>query len=437
MKREYFILNQYINIVKNYCDKARKLGVLEYVLSDIFQKVIIFVGGFVIVRILTKEDYGSYTYILNTFNIFYLFGDFGISAAVLQYASVNYLNEEKRKMYIRYGRNVLRIVSGLSVVGIFLISFVYRFTIEGTRELFCLLIFLPAFKNEINYFQMILRVELRNKIYAGINFMATIIHYIALIGMAIFMGLEGAVAAVYPEVLVVLIMYIVAIKPTTTYQNINVDFTQEEKKIFWKFAILMQINQMSLAVLNYLDIYCLGITIKQPEIIAEYKVASTIPTALYFIPKSIMFFMVPLMGRKKQNLDWTKKAFGKIVFINFILCLSITIIFSGFFSVIIRIVYGTKYAGSRMSFLVLLIGFVVYGVLQAPASNILVVQEKLKVIIFTSVMGAVLNIILNIWLINMVGSVGAAIATLLSHLFVGGILTLYLVVLFRRNKYKK
>ena len=55
----------------------------------------IFVGGFLVVRILTKEEYGTYTYILNIFSIFTLLGDLGISASVLQYGTVYYMKKGK------------------------------------------------------------------------------------------------------------------------------------------------------------------------------------------------------------------------------------------------------------------------------------------------------------------------------------------------------
>lgn len=435
MRKENFALNKYLKKIKDYYRKASKLGVWAYVLSDIFQKGMVFVGGFVIVRILTKEDYGSYTYILNTFSIFTLLGDFGISAAVLQYASVNYSNEEKRKMYISYGERVLKIVSLLSVIIIIFVSLFYEFTIPNTRKLFGILLLLPLFNNERLYFQSILRVELRNKEYARINILSTAIHYVALIGLAYYMGLEGAVVAAYPEALVVLMIYIATVKPGIYRRNIKLSI--QEKISFWKFAILMQINQTSLALLNYLDIYCLGITVKESAVIAEYKVASTIPTALYFVPKSIMFFMVPIIGRRKSDFAWMKSVFKKIVLANLLLCSGIAVVFSIFAEGILQLVYGAQYVKAITSFLILLVGFAVYGILQSPSSNILSVQERLKVVLLVSVAGALLNIALNIWLINEIGSTGAAIATASSHLFIGGILTIYLLKFFKRKEKEK
>lgn len=301
MKREHCIWNKYPYKLKDYAVKARKLGAMEYVLSDIFQKVMVFTGSFLIVRILSKEDYGNYTYLLNIFSIFTLCGDLGVSSAVLQNASCNFADIDKRNAYIKYGEKVLWMVSVLSVLIIFITSFVYPFTISGAKNLFRMLLFLPVFQNEIHYFQSILRIELRNKEYAKVNILATAAHYLSLIGLAYAAGLQGAVAAAYPEAIFVLAIYIFTIKPHKAYPA-RKELSTQEKIGFWKFALLMQVNQTSLALLNYLDIYCLGITIKDSAAIAEYKVASTIPTALYFIPKSIMFFIVPIMGRKKRIL---------------------------------------------------------------------------------------------------------------------------------------
>ena len=391
----------------------------------------IFVGGFLVVRILTKEEYGTYTYILNIFSIFTLLGDLGISASVLQYGTVYYMNNEKRKAYIRYGRKVIWFTSLLSVALIFFISYMYKFNIQNAGSLFRLLLLLPIFNNEILYFQSVLRIELRNKEYARINILSTAIHYTALIGMAFLAGVKGAIFAAYPETAIVLVVYIITVNPQI-YQG-NGNLSRQEKRDFWRFAILMQLNQTSLALLNYLDIYCIGLMLNTQEIIAEYKVASTIPTALYFIPKSIMFFIVPIMGRKKSDIEWTKSTLKKLVFINALLCGVVAIIVALLSKYIINIVYGQQYADSRMCFLVLLIGFVIYGALQCPASNILSIQEKLNVLFFTSAAGVALNIILNIWMIHMAGAVGAAIATVSSHLFIGIVLIYYLWLLLNKR----
>lgn len=426
-------LDSYLGQMRNYIERARKLGVLEYVISDIIQKVMVFVGGFVIVRILTKEDYGIYTYVLNIFNIFYLLGDFGISTAVLQRASVHYVDETKRKAYICYGSKAIRMVSFISICIMVGAVLFYPFRTEEARRLFGFLFLLPIFNNEIQYFQHILRVELRNKEYAGINVVSTALHYISLIGFAIIMGLDGAIVSVYPKVMIVLVIYVITIKPRKNYQE-HGKLTREEKKAFWKYALSIQVNQTIFTLLECIDIYCLGVMGVDVNMIAEYKVSSTIPTALYFVPKSVMFFLVPLMGRRKNDLGWMKSVFRKLVFANAVMCALVAIGFAVFAKSIICLLYGVQYMGSIMCYLILLVGFVAYAVLQSPASNILSVQEKVNVVLFASITGAFVNILLNIWLIHAIGSEGAAIATVISHTFVGCILTLYLIFSLRNVK---
>ncbi len=433
MKMGNILQSKYIRSIKDYIKKAVQIGVIDYVLSDIFQKIMVFVGGFIVVRILSKEDYGTYTYILNTFSILSICGDFGVSSAVLQFASVNYDDEKKKKDFISYGFYALHIVSFFSLLVIGIASFFYPFTIDGARQIFRILIVLPIFNNEIVYFQSLLRIELKNKEYARINLLSTAIHYIALISLGFVFGLRGAVIAAYPQSVLVLVIYIATVKlRKDEYKNISL--TKQEKYDFWKFGLLMQVNTVSLTLLNYLDIYCLGITVKNPEAIAEYKVASTIPTAMYFIPKSIMFFMVPIMGRHKKELLWIRSTFKKIMIVNISVCSLLAVVLGVLANVVIGIVYGNQYLSSVPCYVVLLFGFVVYGVFQSTASNILSIQEKLKIILITSVSGAVLNIVLNICLINLLGSIGAAIATVTSHLFIGGVLTIYLFHFLKSGK---
>ncbi len=433
MKKGTFIPNK----VKECIKKAFNIGAMEYIISDIFQKVMVFIGGFIIVRILSKEDYGTYTYVLNVFSILFIFGDFGVSTAVLQYASVNYQNDKKKIDYIRYGSDCLHIVSFIALLVMSIAAFVYPFILDAARNVFKFLIILPIFNNEILYYQSVLRIELKNKEYARINFISTALHYLFLIGLAYAFGLNGAVVASYPKSIIVLIIYICTIKKDRIGFD-NSSLTKQEKRNFWKFGLLMQINAASLTLLNYLDIYCLGVVVKNPEIIAEYKVASTIPTAMYFIPTTVMFFMVPIMGRYKNNLKWTISTFKKIIIVNAIICTFVAVIMASLSNIIIKWIYGEQYINSVSCYLILTIGFVVYGILQIPSSNVLTIQEKLRIVLITSICGAVINIVLNILLINILGAIGAAIATVLSHFFVGGILTCYFILLAKKyNKLKE
>lgn len=433
MKMANLLLNNKIDGFKQYIKKARDMGMLEYVISDIFQKFMVFVGGFIIVRLLTKEAYGSYTYLTNLLSVFTIFGDLGISSAVLQYASINHDNENKKMSFIRYANKMLFGVSFLSVFIVLIGSYVYRFKIDGVQGLFRFMMILPLFNNEVMFCQSLLRVELRNKEFARINILNTVLHYIALIGLSYVWGLKGAIAAAYPQNIIILAVYYFTLKPILRIKG-EISLTKEEKRSFWKFALLMQVNQTSLALLNYLDIYCLGALVKQPEVIADYKVASTIPTALYFIPKSILFFLVPLFGRNRKDMGWVKKTFMRTLLCNALLCGAVSIVMAIIARPLIELIYGTQYANATQCFLILLIGFFAYGVIQIPASNVLSVFEKLKIVLIMSISGALLNIVLNVLLINLMGSVGAAIATVASHVFIGGVLTAYMIYFLRKHK---
>ena len=160
MKMTNLLLSNKIDGFKQYIKKARDMGMLEYVISDIFQKFMVFVGGFIIVRLLTKEAYGSYTYLTNLLSVFTIFGDLGISSAVLQYASINHDNEKKKMSFIRYANKMLFGVSFLSVFIVLIGSYVYRFKIDGVQGLFRFMMILPLFNNEVMFCQSLLRVEL-------------------------------------------------------------------------------------------------------------------------------------------------------------------------------------------------------------------------------------------------------------------------------------
>jgi len=71
--------------LKKELNKLSKTGFFSIFLSSVFSKVLVFIGGTIIVRIISKTDYGIYTYVLNCMAMLMILNDFGASTAALQF----------------------------------------------------------------------------------------------------------------------------------------------------------------------------------------------------------------------------------------------------------------------------------------------------------------------------------------------------------------
>jgi O-antigen/teichoic acid export membrane protein len=83
----------------------------------------------------------------------------------------------------------------------------------------------------------------------------------------------------------------------------------------------------------------------------------------------------------------------------------------------ISAVYGSRYASGGLTLAVLALGFAVHNVLDVHTS-LLQGLGRSKEIAFNNIVAAVLNVVLNVWLIPEIGIVGAAVATVVSYFVV-------------------
>ena len=80
------LMNKLKSLIKGIdLKKLRSTGFFSIFLSTIISKVLVFFGGIIVVKILSKTDYGVYSYVLNIVAILSLMGDFGATSAAMQF----------------------------------------------------------------------------------------------------------------------------------------------------------------------------------------------------------------------------------------------------------------------------------------------------------------------------------------------------------------
>lgn len=419
--------------IKQYILKLHKKGFSSIVLANMLANIVTFAGGIILVRVLPKNEYGYYSYAINTFNMLIIVGDLGISSAVMQFASENYKIPDKVNAYIKYALKGIIILSLMPVLIVGTSTIWYPHTMIEARKIVGYLFLVPIFQNLNLFTLVILRVYLKNNQYALVNTINCILHYLFVLIFAYKGGWTGAVIAKYPTIIITLLVCVYFVKNIDGSKACNVALKKKEKITFLKFAIVKQINAISSTLMNIIDVYCIGLLVADSNIIASYKSASVLPTALNFIPQSVMVFMVPYFSRNVCNKSWVRKTYKKVWIGNLITCILIATIGVISAPFVIPLIFGNDYKDAIPCFIILLIGFVFYGGFQCPAINILNTQRKLGVVFALTICGAVLNTLLNIILINSKGSIGAAFATTIVHVIVGVIANIFLYSIIKEE----
>ena len=380
--------------------------------TNVVNKVLSFFTNILIVRFLTKAEYGIFGYANNIVSLFLLASGLGMLSGILQYGSEKRTEEEK-KLYFKYGMNfgiVINII--LSVLILFYVKCI-PIAIDGTAKYIVLMCFIPLFDYIFNYLCTILRCRKENKKYALILNVNTVIYFIFSCAGAFLFGITGVVLGRYIAYLVSILQGIVFCKYKEIIRYTGKKLTGSKKREIIKYSIICCMSNALSQILYLLDVYLIGVYVQDSQVVASYKAATLIPSALTFIPLGIITFIYPYFAENNLNYEWLKEKmkmlFKILAGVNFIIS-AILFIFAPW---IIRLLWGREYMDSLIAFRILACNYFISGTFRIPAGNILAMLKNVKVNLVVSVFAGTANIILDICLIQKLGAEGAAIATVL------------------------
>ena len=131
-----------IERTKNSVKSLVKSGLLHIISSSVVNKIITFACGIILVRIISKEAYGVYSYANNIFGFFMLASGLGAPAAVLQLCSESKTVAEREKFY-KFG---CFFGLGFNIILAFIIlgtALFIKLPIDGSNYCLALMSFLP------------------------------------------------------------------------------------------------------------------------------------------------------------------------------------------------------------------------------------------------------------------------------------------------------
>lgn len=390
-------------------------GFFHIIGSNILNKIMQFCSGIFIVRVLTKEEFGIFTYAQNLLAFFLLINGLGITSGFLQYGSRNIDNEELKNSIanysLKYGIGINLLISFLVII----YSIFGKFKVEEARIIFRMMLFFPIIALVIEMIQIYLRINLKNKEMAKISNLNIFFNLIGMLLGSYVYGVIGLVVGKYIGNLISIFNCLKYLK--IIYLNNVLKISQELKKEIIKFSIVAVFNNGISQLLYIIDIFLLGIIIPDKNIIASYKTATLIPFALNFIPLSIMTYLYPYIAKNIENKIILRKYLKQLLIylggINLIISIGL-ILFS---HLIITIIFGKNYLDSKNVFIILSIGYFIAGTFRIPFGNMLAAMGKLKYNFYITLFSGGLNIMLDIIFIKKYGSIGAAIATVSIFIF--------------------
>lgn len=422
-----------MKIVRSYLNSLKKLtetGFFHIFGSNTINQIVNFAYGILIVRVISKEEYGIFGYASNIYSMLMLLSGFGIVSATLQIASESARDTSKTASLIQYGyRFGLRFNTGLSLL-ILLTAWLIPLPIKGSNNILGMMFLLPV-PLIVKDLQIVwLRANLRNKEYGTVNTLNAILVSVLTILGAWLLQSVGIVIGQYIAVVLMLILLWKSYRvPFITKDD---SLTQKDKKDLFAIAGISTLNNALSQMLSLLGTFMLGLVVSDPNTIATYKVASAIPMALNFIPNALMIYLYPYFARNKNNRKWVISKYRQVMLYAGIGNLLIALAGIVLAEPIISIIFGAEYLDARSPFRIMMASYFISGTFCGIPRNLLVTQRRLGINLITGIILAVLSIVFNMLLIPRLGSIGAAVSYLLTMVISGVMSTIAFGIIIRR-----
>ncbi len=388
--------------------KSTKRGLFHIVGASVLHNIIVFSISLVLVRILSKTEMGQFSYARNIINMLYIIGGLGIESGIMQFCT-RADETGKRSSYLRFGIKI-EIWFGLVLgFGILIFTHFVKLPVEGSTHLLRIMAFLPLAFHLFQAGLQYLRSLFWNRAYAYMNLTNSSLMLIFAISGAILFSVEGASLFIYFSFIISATIAFILFRREMKLPDGKINLTKPEKRGFLSYSVTAMLTNSVSQILFLIDTFLIGLIITTPETVATYKIATVIPFAINFIPKSMLVFVFPyLIKNKDQNL---RKMVHKIQLYLGMLNILIVVFLITLAPWIIRYVFGPEYMDAVVPFRILSIGYFISGTFRVPIGNTIASQLKIKYNLIVGIVTTILHVCLDIWLISSFGIVGASIAT--------------------------
>ena len=411
-----------------------KDGFFHILGSSFINKCIAFVTNILIVRFLTKHDYGVFTSAFNVFYIVFLFSGLGITSGILYFCSKNISRDEKTSYYnfsLKFG---LFSELVLSII-LLLYGLLADVGIEESRYYIIGLSLLPFAAFYFDYYSIILRAEKDNKKYALFLNLNSVFYAVFGVAGALLGGIWGTIIGRY---VAYLISDLLGARFCRQYKsNWNTLLGKTDQSDLIRYSVKAGITSALNVILYRIDIYVITIVIADASILASYKVGTALPENVIFIPQCIMVYFLPVFIQNLADIGWIKRKTKEIYLFVGAVSLAIGVVMIVFAPLIIRIIWGEAYLDAVPCLRILSVSFIVLSTFRMTSTNILLALKRTGYTMFVSIISGLVNIILDVVMTIRYGSIGAAYATLIVTVFAAFLSFPYtLYIIYKTEKYE-
>lgn len=416
-----------------------KTSVIVFI-GIVLSKILAYAYRIIIAREFGPETYGLFSLALMISGWFISISALGLSDGILRFIPLyrGKKDNEKTRFVFKFAIGVISITSIISAIILYFLAETISVGIFHDERL---IIFLKIISFVIPFtalsypFLSALRAFEKIKEYSfSFNILQNALKVVFLL-MFIVLGYNSPNSVVLSYVLAILGMLIASYwlcrtKISSLFDKKKIEKSKGDEvlKQLFNYSIPILFFGIIYSIFYWIDSFSIGYYKSALEV-GLYNAAVPIAMGLMVIPEIFMQLFFPLITREyaKNRISLIRelsKQINKWIFAFNAFILIMLLVFPGAF---INILFGKSYIGAENALRILALGNIVLSLSSVP-SNLLLMLGKSKTVMINMLLASILNIILNAWLIpkqsilgldNSLGINGAAIATVISIIFMG------------------
>ena len=380
-----------------------------------------FVGRIIIVRYITQTEYGIYCLALVIISIFVTISTLGLSEGSTRYIAYFRGKKEEGKVRGVISASIkIAIIASISLatISFFISDFIstsifHAPDLSTPLKIFSIAIpFTVLITVFISIFRGFDRVE--PHVYFQ-NILRNVLFILFLIAVVLFgLSFLGVIYAYVFSIAVTGIAFVIYMLKRSPLVIGKVSAGNPMTKELLFFSIPLLAVSMLMMVMSWTDTLMLGY-FKTPDVVGLYNAALPLAGLLSMTLSSMSFIYIPIISQlySKNLIEELKRSYIILTKWIFLATLPIFFVLFLFPDVVLNLLFGSRYIGASVALQILAFGFFL-NICLGFTYNTLLVLGKSKFLMWTFVISAIINVILNMVLIPPMGIIGASIASAFS-----------------------
>ncbi len=377
--------------------------------GQFFSMIVAFFIGAYIARYLGPKNYGAMSYTISFVSLFGFLAGFGVD---------NILNRElvkypEKKDELLGNSFWLKLIGG--IIAIIVINFVSFFTNEDTLTRLLVFVFSLTFVfQSFTVISIFFQSQVLSKKIVSVQLIITFLStLVKLLFVYLHLGVFWIITVyLFDSINLAIGLTLLYNKNYKKYFNWSINFNLI--KLLLKDSIPLMFTTITVVIYSKIDQVILRHMMDEVAV-GIYSVAVKLSEIWYFIPSIICASLFPaIINAKKVDNMLFENRLKKMYLIILWLAIVIAVLNFALSSFIIKILFGYQYSFSAVVFNIY-IWSIVPSFLMIIINYYLVVENYTKIYFIITLIGAVLNILLNLLFIPKFGIIGAAWATVISY----------------------